>query len=229
MRGVDHLDDQVWPADLAERRIHRPPVRPGGLHRHMRDTPLHHQPGRHRQQLTVDVRNVRVVSHRVPRRGSGVRAVTVTCFLCTSIPPTHGYKISNEPSRPCDTNHGGAARRARHRLMTLRHVLGGNNLGYQGQAPASFLGSGANAPSQTDDSERHRRRVSPTYGWSRQGPWGSWVVHVPHDGWAGCRGAVLYSSRLSRGSAAIRGRSSWLWTAGSHPTMSRAGRLRAAG
>src|SRR6266540_5127370 len=59
--------------------------------------------------------------------------------------------------------------------MTLRHVLGGNNLGYQGQAPASFLGSGTNAPSQTDDSKRHRRRVSPTYGWSRQGPWGSWM------------------------------------------------------
>src|SRR6266542_3583399 len=54
MRGVDHLDHQVWPADLAERRIHRPPVRPGGLHRHMRDTPLHHQPGRHLQQLTVE-------------------------------------------------------------------------------------------------------------------------------------------------------------------------------
>jgi len=36
-------------------------------------------------------------------------------------------------------------------------------------AGADGRGSGANAPSQTDDSERHRRRVSPTYGWSPQG------------------------------------------------------------
>jgi len=47
---------------------------------------------------------VRVVSHRAAHFGSGVRAVTVTCFLCTSIPLTWLYKISNgPPSLPIPT------------------------------------------------------------------------------------------------------------------------------
>ena len=53
--------------------------------------------------------------------------------------------------------------------MTLRHVLGGNNLGYQGQAPASFLDSGAKHQAQPTTASDTADRVSRTYGRSPTG------------------------------------------------------------
>src|SRR6266498_2152400 len=229
MRGFDHLDDQVWSADLAERGVHRPPVRPGGLHRHMRDTPLHHQPGRHLQQLTVEraERAGGLPPHptlflRRPRRDRDL--------LLVHIDPTHtGVQDLQRASVP----RAHQPRRYRSQSPSQTHDTETRARGQQPGVPGTGSSIILGFRRQRTKPNRRQRATPPKsfthHGWSRQGPWGSWVVHVPHDGWAGCRGAVLYSSRLSRGSAAIRGRSWWLWTAGSHPTMSRAGRLRAAG
>src|SRR5438034_10308115 len=66
--------------------------------------------------------------------------------------------------------------------MTLRHVHGGNNLGYQGRAPTPFLFSGTpRAPSATGDGERHRR---PSFTHLRVAPPGAMVFLfvVPPEG-----------------------------------------------
>jgi hypothetical protein len=71
MRGVDHLNGQVRAADLPQRRVHRPPVRAGGLHRHMRDSTFEHQPGRHLKQFPVE--RAKRAGGLPPRRTLGIR------------------------------------------------------------------------------------------------------------------------------------------------------------
>src|SRR5918994_514765 len=112
------------------------------------------------------MRNVRVVSRRAPPSGPGVRAVTVTCFLCTSTPPTHRYKISMRlPS--CDTDNRGCRSQSPSQTHETETRARGNNLGYQGRAPASFLLSGAQhqavptTASDTRPSFTHLRGVPP--------------------------------------------------------------------
>ena len=138
VRGVDDLDHQTGPADLPQRRVHRPPVRPGGLHRDMGHAPLDHQPPGHRQQLTVERAERAGGLPARPFPGWGARAVTVTCRLCTSTTPTYGYKISMRlPSLRSDTT--GAARRARHKLMRLKTRAQGQQPGVPGTGSGVIL------------------------------------------------------------------------------------------